>query len=91
LGEEVDRRQATADVAVTVTWADFIAVRDQLVLSVSAGELAHYEKVRAAFEGGRDGTARGGHLLGVVSDCPGQSSKSAHQLHSMAIAQLSMP
>jgi peroxin-6 len=42
------------DVAVTVTEADFIAARDELVPSVSAGELAHYEKVRAAFEGGRD-------------------------------------
>jgi peroxin-6 len=39
------------DVAVTVTEADFLGARDELVPSVSAGELAHYEKVRAAFEG----------------------------------------
>lgn len=42
------------DVAVMVTESDFVEARNELVPSVSAGELAHYEKVRAAFEGGRD-------------------------------------
>jgi peroxin-6 len=42
------------DVAVMVTESDFLEARNELVPSVSAGELAHYEKVRAAFEGGRD-------------------------------------
>ncbi|CAM1503026.1 Fc.00g078020.m01.CDS01 [Cosmosporella sp. VM-42] len=42
------------DVAVMVTEADFLAANDELIPSVSAGELAHYEKVRATFEGGRD-------------------------------------
>ncbi|OAA38619.1 Peroxisomal biogenesis factor 6 [Metarhizium rileyi] len=42
------------DVAVMVTEADFLAANDELIPSVSAGELAHYEKVRATFEGSRD-------------------------------------
>jgi peroxin-6 len=42
------------DVAVMVTESDFLEARNELVPSVSAGELAHYEKVRATFEGGRD-------------------------------------
>ncbi|KAH7326361.1 P-loop containing nucleoside triphosphate hydrolase protein [Stachybotrys elegans] len=42
------------DVAVMVTEADFLAAHEELIPSVSAGELAHYEKVRATFEGGRD-------------------------------------
>ncbi|KAM3511599.1 hypothetical protein MY11210_004753 [Beauveria gryllotalpidicola] len=41
------------DVAVTVTERDFLDAHDELIPSVSAGELAHYEKVRAMFEGGR--------------------------------------
>lgn len=45
---------ATADdVAVLVTESDFDAARRELVPSVSAGELAHYERVREAFEGSR--------------------------------------
>lgn len=43
------------DVAVTVTEADFLDAHEELIPSVSAGELAHYEKVRAMFEGGRGG------------------------------------
>lgn len=31
---------------------DFIGAHEELIPSVSAGELAHYEKVRALFEGG---------------------------------------
>ena len=54
-----DHYATPEDVAVTVTEADFLAARDELVPSVSAGELAHYEKVRAAFEGGRDKEAGG--------------------------------
>jgi peroxin-6 len=49
-----DHYAAPDDVAVMVTESDFFEARDELVPSVSAGELAHYEKVRAAFEGGRD-------------------------------------
>ncbi|KAH6634302.1 hypothetical protein B0J18DRAFT_14680 [Chaetomium sp. MPI-SDFR-AT-0129] len=40
------------DLAVMVTEEDFIEAHRELVPSVSAGELAHYEKVRATFEGG---------------------------------------
>ncbi|KAG5976208.1 peroxisomal assembly protein [Claviceps digitariae] len=42
------------DISVMVTEADFMAAHEELIPSVSAGELAHYEKVRAAFEGSRD-------------------------------------
>ena len=41
------------DVAVVVTEQDFLDAHDELIPSVSAGELSHYEKVRAMFEGGR--------------------------------------
>ncbi len=39
------------DVAVMVTEQDFLDAHRELVPSVSAGELAHYERVRATFEG----------------------------------------
>ncbi len=42
------------DVAVMVTEQDFLDAHRELIPSVSAGELAHYERVRATFEGGRD-------------------------------------
>lgn len=42
------------DVAVMVMEHDFMEAHHELIPSVSAGELAHYERVRATFEGGRD-------------------------------------
>ncbi|AEO53414.1 hypothetical protein MYCTH_2294706 [Thermothelomyces thermophilus ATCC 42464] len=39
------------DLAVMVTEQDFLDAHRELVPSVSAGELAHYERVRATFEG----------------------------------------
>ncbi|KAF2452461.1 hypothetical protein BDY21DRAFT_256838, partial [Lineolata rhizophorae] len=39
------------DVAVVVTEDDFVAARKELVPSVSVQELAHYDRVRKAFEG----------------------------------------
>ncbi|KAI1734409.1 peroxisomal biogenesis factor 6 [Xylaria scruposa] len=42
------------DIAVMVTEKDFLDANRELIPSVSAGELAHYERVRATFEGGRD-------------------------------------
>ncbi|GAB0134329.1 peroxisomal assembly protein [Epichloe bromicola] len=42
------------DISVMVTEDDFMAAHEELIPSVSAGELAHYEKVRATFEGSRD-------------------------------------
>jgi peroxin-6 len=41
------------DIAVMVTEQDFLDANRELVPSVSAGELQHYEKVRATFEGDR--------------------------------------
>ncbi|KAK0656647.1 hypothetical protein B0T16DRAFT_441546 [Cercophora newfieldiana] len=49
-----DHHATPDDVAVMVTEQDFIDAHRELIPSVSAGELAHYEKVRATFEGGRD-------------------------------------
>lgn len=43
------------DLSVLVTEEDFIGAQKELVPSVSAGELAHYEKVRNSFEGERGG------------------------------------
>jgi peroxin-6 len=42
------------DVAVSVTEQDFLDAHRELIPSVSAGELAHYEHVRASFEGVKD-------------------------------------
>ncbi|KAG6035717.1 peroxisomal assembly protein [Claviceps citrina] len=60
-----DHLATREDVAVTVTEADFMAAHEELVPSVSAGELAHYERVRAAFEGSRDEAARAGGAAAV--------------------------
>jgi peroxin-6 len=49
-----DHYSTKEDISVMVTEADFLAANDELIPSVSAGELAHYEKVRATFEGSRD-------------------------------------
>lgn len=49
-----DHYATPEDIAVMVTEPDFLAANDELIPSVSAGELAHYERVRATFEGGRD-------------------------------------
>ena len=46
------------DVAVMVTEQDFLDAHRELIPSVSAGELAHYERVRATFEGGRDAASQ---------------------------------
>jgi peroxin-6 len=42
------------DIAVMVTEKDFLDADRELIPSVSAGELAHYEHVRATFEGVRE-------------------------------------
>lgn len=49
-----DHHATPADIAVMVTEEDFLAAHEELIPSVSAGELAHYERVRALFEGGSD-------------------------------------
>lgn len=48
-----DHHATPDDVAVMVTEKDFLDANRELVPSVSAGELEHYERVRASFEGGR--------------------------------------
>lgn len=49
-----DHHATPEDIAVMVTEEDFLAANRELVPSVSAGELAHYEQVRAMFEGSPD-------------------------------------
>ncbi|KAI1203123.1 peroxisomal biogenesis factor 6 [Nemania serpens] len=49
-----DHHATPDDVAVMVTEKDFLDANRELIPSVSAGELAHYERVRATFEGGRE-------------------------------------
>lgn len=49
-----DHHATPDDIAVMVTEEDFLAAHRELVPSVSAGELAHYEKVRETFEGASD-------------------------------------
>jgi peroxin-6 len=53
-----DHYATAEDIAVMVTERDFMDAHRELIPSVSAGELAHYERVRAAFEGGREKQAR---------------------------------
>ncbi|KAK2068998.1 hypothetical protein P8C59_003608 [Phyllachora maydis] len=48
----LDHVATPADLAVCVAERDFVAAQRDLVPSVSAGELAHYDRVRAAFERG---------------------------------------
>lgn len=52
-----DHHATPGDLAVVVTEEDFLAANRELVPSVSQGELAHYEKVRASFEYNPDGEA----------------------------------
>ncbi len=54
-----DHYATPEDIAVMVTEQDFLDAYRELIPSVSAGELAHYERVRASFEGGRDAGAQG--------------------------------
>lgn len=49
-----DHYATPQDVAVMVTEEDFMDAHKELIPSVSAGELSHYERVRATFEGGRE-------------------------------------
>ncbi|KAL7934437.1 AAA domain-containing protein [Trichoderma chlorosporum] len=49
-----DHFATPADIAVMVQEEDFLAAHEELIPSVSAGELQHYERVRAQFEGGSD-------------------------------------
>lgn len=55
-----DHHATAEDVEVVVTERDFLAAHAELVPSVSRGELEHYERVRAAFEGGRVEAGRNG-------------------------------
>ena len=48
-----DHYATPEDVAVLVTEQDFLEANHELVPSISAGELSHYERVRETFEGNR--------------------------------------
>jgi peroxin-6 len=61
-----DHHATPEDVAVMVTEQDFIDAHEELIPSVSAGELAHYERVRATFEGARDGNNNNGNAKQTV-------------------------
>lgn len=50
-----DHFSTIEDTAVVVREADFRAAHAELIPSVSSGELAHYERVRSAFEGSESG------------------------------------
>jgi peroxin-6 len=55
-----DHHATPEDVAVMVTEEDFMDAHKELIPSVSAGELSHYERVRATFEGGREANGAAG-------------------------------
>lgn len=62
-----DHHATKEDVAVVVTEEDFLRANEELVPSVSAGELRHYEKVRETFEGGRGEAKEAGGKLEAVA------------------------
>lgn len=49
-----DHYATKEDISVMVTEQDFLDAHKELIPSVSAGELEHYEQVRAMFEGAKD-------------------------------------
>lgn len=61
------------DVAVMVMEQDFEDAHRELVPSVSAGELAHYERVRATFEGTGSGEGTGSQRAVSVSKGKGKA------------------
>lgn len=56
---------------------DFIGAHEELIPSVSAGELAHYEKVRALFEGVPDKQKQQQQQLADRGKRPASSTRSA--------------
>lgn len=67
-----DHYATAEDLDVVVEERDFIAAQRELVPSVSASELAHYERVRATFEGQRsaDAAAAGNGVQPQASTLP---------------------
>lgn len=65
-----DHHATPEDIAVSVTEEDFLNAHRELIPSVSAGELAHYERVRASFEGGRGESGSGAPAGGRPSLAP---------------------
>lgn len=57
-----DHYASEEDLSVLVTEGDFFEAEKELVPSVSAGELAHYEGVRNSFEGVRGSGGGGGEV-----------------------------
>ncbi|KAI0100048.1 peroxisomal biogenesis factor 6 [Nemania sp. FL0031] len=71
-----DHHATPEDIAVMVTEKDFLDANRELIPSVSAGELAHYERVRATFEGGREKQQQKGDSDALLYPMPdGPSSK----------------
>jgi peroxin-6 len=72
-----DHYASPEDIAVMVTEQDFIEADRELIPSVSAGELAHYERVRATFEGGRDKQTKPSNGVSLVTRTFSGSSASS--------------
>ncbi len=71
-----DHYATPEDVAVLVTEQDFLDANRELVPSISAGELAHYERVRATFEGNRQKQGAGA----PAAEAPSSSGPSSGPL-----------
>lgn len=54
IAQYFDYHATAADTSVVVTQEDFVAAQRELVPSVSAEEIGHYERVRREFEGGKE-------------------------------------
>lgn len=70
-----DHHATPEDVAVVVTEEDFIAANNELVPSVSAGELARYETMRSAFEGSGGSEGNPGGQRPRLAPAPGGGNR----------------
>lgn len=75
-----DHYATPEDIAVMVTEEDFMEAHRELIPSVSAGELEHYEHVRASFEGGRGGG--GGDVAAQAGGAPGLTTSATTTMSS---------
>ncbi|KAF1912487.1 hypothetical protein BDU57DRAFT_482962 [Ampelomyces quisqualis] len=81
-----DHLASDEDTAVMVTEQDFVEAHRELVPSVSADELRHYQRVRATFEGsGKKEDRRVANGNGVVSSVKGKGKARADEEQEMVI------
>jgi peroxin-6 len=81
-----DHLASKSDIAVTVEEEDFLAASRELVLSVSADELRHYEKIRKDFEGAATVQANRNASDGRILEEPRKKSVGKNRRHNSALS-----